>query len=61
MAMNNTQIKDKGAEATSQTKSENKRECAYSSNGIPKLKEGVLLQPPRSLITTAFGLDRKGK
>ncbi len=58
--MNNTQTKDKGAEATSQIKSENKRECAYSSNGIPKLKEGDLLQP-QSLLVTAFGLDRKGK
>ncbi len=59
--MKSTQIKDKRTETSSQTKSEHKRECAYSSSGIPKLKEGVLLQPPRSLITTAFGLDRKGK
>ncbi len=58
--MKSTQIKDKRTETSSQTKGEHKRECAYSSSGIPKLKEGVLLRPESPFIA-AFGLDRKGK
>ncbi len=55
-----TSTQNKGAETSPQTKSENEHECAYSSNGLPKLKDGPLLRPESPFIA-AFGLDRKGK